>query len=60
MVWLLVFAGADVNCEIQDEFSETIWELSGIEPATYKALLHFWEPSTHFRHPQKVRDAIFW
>ena len=62
MVWKLVFAGADLDCEIfVDGFPHSVWELCPAEDSeTKKALFHFWEPSTHIRHPKKVRDAIVW
>jgi hypothetical protein len=62
MVWTLVFAGADLDCEIFVEgYPHSVWELCPTgDPETKKALLHFWEPSTHFRHPKEVREAIVW
>lgn len=60
MVWQLVFAGADTNCEITEGYPQSLWDLSHINEPTLKALIHFWEPSTHHLHPKKVRAALYW
>jgi hypothetical protein len=59
MIWLLVFSGADLNMlGFDDGRQVTVWEMCNEE--TYKALLHFWDASSHKKHPKVVRDAIVW
>jgi len=60
MVWMLALAGVplDIKFKELEKPAKTVWEMCGDNQELHRALLHFWSPQDHRRHPKCVRNAV--
>eukprot|EP00026_Physarum_polycephalum_P011355 Phypoly_transcript_11573.p1 GENE.Phypoly_transcript_11573~~Phypoly_transcript_11573.p1 ORF type:complete len:389 (+),score=56.53 Phypoly_transcript_11573:25-1167(+) len=59
-IWILGLAGISSSTLYQEKGQKalSVWELCAGDASTHSALLHFWSPQDHFRHPKCTRKAI--